>query len=364
VKTPALELLDTPPFALSQAEKRARLLPMLEALTRHHVERCAAYRNVIDRVYGGLSRLRFERLEDIPVLPVSMFKTHVLKSVPDAEVIKVLTSSGTTGQAPSRVYLDAETAQAQSAVLVRVAQHFLGKERMPMVILDHEGVVRDRNSYSARGAGILGMLQFGHRPIYALREDMSLDLEKLEAYLAAAGDRPVLLFGFTFMVWQYFVEALERAGRRLNLAGATLVHSGGWKKLQDAAVSPQVFRDRLRATTGIERALNFYGMVEQVGAVYFENPLHHLHASIYSEVIVRDPVTLEPKPDGEPGLIQVVSCLPTSYPGHSLLTEDLGVIRAVDPPGIGMGGRCFDMLGRVPKSEPRGCSDTFTARAA
>ncbi|HEX2638584.1 MAG TPA: acyl-protein synthetase [Gemmatimonadales bacterium] len=361
--SPARELLDLPPFGLSQAEKRARLLPMLRTLTAHHAERCAPYRHVLDRVFGGADRLRLERIEDVPFLPVTLFKTHTLASVPDAEVVKVLTSSGTTGQQPSRVVLDAETASVQSAVLVKVAQHFLGRDRLPMVILDHAGVVQDRRSYSARGAGILGMAQFGHRPFYALRDDMSLDEEGLRTYLAWAAGRPVLLFGFTFMIWQYLVQALERGGRRLDLAGGVLVHSGGWKKLQEAAVDPGTFRDRVAAVTGIERVINFYGMVEQVGGVYFENPKHHLQAPIYSEIIVRDPVTLAPLPDGQPGLVQVLSCLPTSYPGHSLLTEDLGVIRGVDPEGTGMGGRSFEILGRVPKAELRGCSDTFVAHA-
>ena len=361
--SPARALMDLPPFGLGQADKRARLLPMLRDLTRHHAERCAPYRKVLNGVFGGAERLRIERLEDVPFLPVSLFKTHVLSSVPESEVIKVLTSSGTTGQQPSRIFLDAETASAQSAVLVKVAQHFLGKDRLPMVILDHPGVVRDRNSRSARGAGILGMAQFGHRPFYALREDMSLDREGLLAYIEQAAGRRMLLFGFTFMVWQYLIQVLEREGRRLDLKGGILVHSGGWKKLQEAAVDPRAFRERVQAATGVEQVINFYGMVEQVGGVYFENPIHHLHAPIYSEVIVRDPVTLEPLPEGEPGLIQVLSCLPTSYPGHSLLTEDLGVIRGVDPEGTGMGGRCFEVLGRVPKAELRGCSDTFAARA-
>jgi hypothetical protein len=363
VTSPARALLDLPPFSLPQAEKRARLLPMLRELTSYHVERCVPYLNVVDRVFGGVDRLRIERLEDVPFLPVTLFKTHTLSSVPDSQVVKVLTSSGTTGQQPSRVFLDGETASVQSAVLVKVAQHFLGKDRLPMVIVDHPGVVKDRRSHSARGAGILGMAQFGHRPFYALREDMSLDQEGLDEYLSKAAGRTVLLFGFTYMVWQYLVQPLERAGRRLNLPGGILVHSGGWKKLQEAAVDPDTFRERVQAATGADRVINFYGMVEQVGGVYFENPIHHLHAPIYSEVIIRDPVTLAPLPDGQPGLVQVLSCLPTSYPGHSLLTEDLGVIRAVDPVGTGMGGRCFDILGRVPKAELRGCSDTFTAAA-
>jgi hypothetical protein len=363
VTSPARSLLDLPPFGLKQADKRARLLPMLRALTEHHAERCPPYRKVLNGVFGGAGRLRIERLEDVPFLPVTLFKTHALSSVPESEVFKVLTSSGTTGQQPSRVFLDAETASVQSAVLVKVAQHFLGKERLPMVIVDHPGVVRDRRSHSARGAGILGMAQFGHRPFYALREDMSLDEEGLLDYLEQSAGRRVLFFGFTFMVWQYLVQPLERSGRCLDLPGGVLVHSGGWKKLQEAAVDPAEFRDRVRSTTGVEQVINFYGMVEQVGGVYFENPIHHLQAPIYSEVIVRDPVTLAPLPDGQPGLIQVLSCLPTSYPGHSLLTEDLGVIRAADPEGTGMGGRCFDVLGRVPKAELRGCSDTFVARS-
>jgi len=363
VNSPARALLDLPPFGLTQAEKRERLLPMLRTLTEHHAAHCPPYRNILNGVFGGAGRLRMDRLEDVPFFPVSLFKTHVLSSVSESAVLKVLTSSGTTGQQPSRIFLDAETASVQSAVLVKVAQHFLGKERLPMVIVDHPGVVRDRSSRSARGAGILGMAQFGHRPFYALREDMSLDEEGLTAYLQQAAGRRVLLFGFTFMVWQYLVQALEGAGRRLDLQGGILVHSGGWKKLQDAAVGPDIFRRRVQEATGVEQVINFYGMVEQVGGVYFENPIHHLQAPIYSEVIVRDPVTLDPVPDGKPGLIQVLSCLPTSYPGHSLLTEDLGVIRGVDPDGTGMGGRCFEVLGRVPKAELRGCSDTFAVRA-
>jgi phenylacetate-coenzyme A ligase PaaK-like adenylate-forming protein len=363
VKSPARELLELPPYSLNQAEKRTRLLPMLKALTEHHTANCVPYSNVINRVFGGMDRLRMERLEDIPFLPVTLFKTHTLASVPETEVIKVLTSSGTTGQQPSRVFLDAETASVQSAVLVKVAQHFIGKERLPMVIIDHPGVLRDRQSFSARGAGILGMSQFGHRPFYALREDMSLNEEGLSAYLQQAAGRRVLVFGFTFMVWQYLIQPLERAGARLDLKGGILVHSGGWKKLEQASVDPRTFRERVQSATDVDQVINFYGMVEQVGGVYFENPIHHLQAPIYSDVIVRDPITLEPLPNGRPGLIQVLSCLPTSYPGHSLLTEDLGVIHGEDPEGTGMGGRYFEILGRVPKAELRGCSDTFMARA-
>ncbi len=351
-------LLETPPYSLRQPQKVQILLPRLNELTRHHYTSSDLYRNVIDRVFGGLPPDGYERIEDIPFLPVSLFKTRELRSISEEQVFKVLTSSGTTGQAVSKVYLDGETASIQAKVLVKIMQHFVGKQRVPMVILDHKGVTRNRQSFSARGAGILGMLQFGRNPFYALNEEMELDAEGLMSYLANA-QGTVLFFGFTFMVWQYFILALEQQDIKLDLPEAILIHSGGWKKLQDMAVSAEEFRQRVQATTGIQHNRNFYGMVEQVGSVYVENALHYLHAPLYSDVIIRDPLTLAPLPPGKSGLVQVVSMLPTSYPGHSILTEDLGMVYGVDHPELEMGGRYFQIMGRVPAVEMRGCSDTF-----
>lgn len=354
--SPAAELLTVPPYSLAQCDKEAMLLPKLRDLTDHHRRHCRPYADLLDRVFTGAPEIR--SLADLPFFPVALFKDHILKSVADEDVVKVLTSSGTTGQKASRIHLDKETARLQSIVLIKLVQHFIGTARLPMVILDFPGVVKDRASFSARGAGILGMAQFGHRPFYALREDLSLDLEGLRDYLQGTESAKVLLFGFTFMVWQGLVQALEQSGERVELGRGVLVHSGGWKKLQDQAVSPEQFQARLQAVTGIRSVINFYGMVEQVGSVFFENPHHCLHAPIYSDIIIRNPTTLQPVPDGQPGLVQVLSCLPTSYPGHSLLTEDIGVIRGVDDPELEMKGKYFQILGRVPKAEIRGCSDT------
>ena len=64
----------------------------------------------------------------MPYLPVSLFKWIELKSVPDEDVFKVMTSSGTTGQVPSRIYLDVETARAQTRALSSIVTHYTGPE--------------------------------------------------------------------------------------------------------------------------------------------------------------------------------------------------------------------------------------------
>ena len=61
---------------------------------------------------------------------------------------------------------------------------------------------------------------------------------------------------------------------------------------------------------------------------------------------------------GEIGVVQVLSALPESYPGHSILTEDLARVEAVDSCPCGRLGKAVSVLGRVPEAELRGCSDT------
>ena len=62
---------------------------------------------------------------------------------------------------------------------------------------------------------------------------------------------------------------------------------------------------------------------------------------------------------GEKGLIQVMSLLPKSYPGHNLLTEDEGRLLGVDDCPCGRRGVRFEVTGRAARAELRGCSDTY-----
>ena len=83
--------LETPPYSLSAAEKTARQLVRLNELTAWHYERCPAYRNILDAAFGGRRAAEAQRLEEVPFVPVTLFKEHELRSVPPAEVVKTLT---------------------------------------------------------------------------------------------------------------------------------------------------------------------------------------------------------------------------------------------------------------------------------
>jgi hypothetical protein len=86
----------------------------------------------------------------------------------------------------------------------------------------------------------------------------------------------------------------------------------------------------------------------------------HLHSSIYSEILIRDPIDFSVRSIAETGLIQLLSVIPHSYPGHSILSEDLGELTGIDNCLCGRKGKTFKVLGRIKNAEVRGCSDTYT----
>ncbi|MCB2231685.1 acyl-protein synthetase [bacterium] len=355
------ELFGIGPYSLPHDEKQALLVEHLNRLTAHHADRCAPYGRILD-AYGYRGR-SWSAIEDIPYLPISLFKEFALKSIPDNAVIKTLTSSGTTGQKVSRIFLDKETSRRQTKALAAIMQDFIGGKRLPMLILDTRNVIKDRTLFSARGAGILGLSNFGRDHLYVLDEEMRLRTEALKQFLVDHPDEPILMFGFTFMVWKHVYQELRAQDIDVDLSRGILIHSGGWKKLTDEAVDNARFKKALRDTCGIQRVHNFYGMVEQIGSIYMESDSGCFQTPVFSDVIIRDPLDWSVLPIGREGVIELVSILPHSYPGHALLTEDLGRVVGEDDSPDGRKGKYFEVLGRIPKAEIRGCSDTYAEEA-
>lgn len=343
------------PYNMGHAEKHAFLTRELDALTRWHVERCPEYAR-LTQAWGYHA---VDSYEALPFLPVRLFKEYALKSVPEEALHKTMTSSGTTGQQVSRIFLDRETSAAQSKVLARIVGDFIGKQRLPMIVLDSSAVVKNPAMFSARGAGILGFSIFARDRLYALNERMELDVDGLSAFLSKHQGEDIFLFGFTFMIWQHFCAELRRTGYHPDLSRGVLIHGGGWKKLADQHISTQQFKQELEETCGLKKVHNYYGMVEQTGTIYMECEHGHLHAPVWSDVIIRRPKDFSAAQVGETGLIQVCSLLPHSYPGHILLTEDEGRLLGEDDCPCGRKGKYFEILGRIKRAEVRGCSDTY-----
>ncbi|GAB5098686.1 MULTISPECIES: LuxE/PaaK family acyltransferase [unclassified Caballeronia] len=357
------DVLQWPVYGMPQSEKDALLGAELRRLTALHYEACPPYRAMLDKlasVRTAHGESTPNALDDLPFLPVRLFKHEQLVSVPHAEVVKTMTSSGTSGQNVSQIFLDRKTSMLQVKVLSRIVGDLIGPKRLPMLVIDCRATIANRYRFSARTAGIQGFSMFGRDVEFALDDDMSLNLERVRAWLDKHADEDILVFGFTFVVWLHLVRALEDAGETLPLERGVLVHGGGWKQLQSQAVDGATFRRRVGAITNLARVHSYYGMVEQTGSIFVECEHGHLHASAWSDIRVRDPIDFRPLQRGGRGLIQLLSTLPHSYPGHSLLSEDEGEIVGIDDCPCGRKGTYFAVHGRIQHAEARGCSDTYT----
>ena len=243
------EILQLEPYGTGREDKRRLLTDKLTELTALHAEKCPPYARMLRTV--GYDAAHIDSYEDLPFLPVRLFKEMELLSVEKSEVFKTMTSSGTTGQAVSRIFLDRVTAANQQKTLAKIVSSFTGSARMPMLIIDCPSVVKDRTKFSARGAGILGFSIFGADRTYALTDDMELDLDSVKAFLDRHKEQRILLFGFTFMIWQHFYRELLKLEEALDLSNGILIHGGGWKKLASEAVSPEEFHRRLEDVCGL-----------------------------------------------------------------------------------------------------------------
>jgi|ETNmetMinimDraft_2_1059921.scaffolds.fasta_scaffold05214_3 phenylacetate-coenzyme A ligase PaaK-like adenylate-forming protein len=349
------KIMTSPPFSITNKEKSILFNEAMRSLTNHHYQHCSKYKSIFNALKYHQDACH--SYDQFPFLPVRLFKDYKLSSINKKKIFKTMHSSGTSGQDVSKIYLDKENAFLQTKVLTKIVSTVLGNKRLPMLIIDSKSTVKDRNLFTARGAGIIGFSIFGKDITYALSENMELDIEQVKDFLIRHKNEKIFIFGFTYIIWKYFVKEILTKNYKIPQIDGFLIHGGGWKKLAHEAVDNIQFKKSVYDASGVKNVINYYGMVEQTGSIFLECSEGYLHCSIFSDIIIR-------RNDfsicdfNEIGLVQLISLLPTSYPGHNIISEDIGEIIGIDDCKCDRLGKYFIIHGRAEKAEIRGCSDT------
>ena len=349
------DFLKYDPFSLPENEKQKIFTKKINFLTNYHYNNCFEYKKI-------LNLLKFDKnkkylLEEIPFIPTRLFKLYDLISSNKKSNLKTLKSSGTSNANVSKIYLDPENVNNQIKVLTKIISNFLGKDRLPMLIIDDKKKNENPGNISAKSAAIRGFSIFGKSYEYLINNKNEIDYSKLNNFLEKYGGQKFLIFGFTIDIFNYLINKIEAKKLKSNFKNAFLLHGGGWKKLEKKKINNKLFKKKLLEKLSLKNIFNYYGMVEQTGSIFVECNCGKFITSIFSDIIIRDE-KLKKLKKGEKGLIQLFSLLPTSYPGHSILTEDIGEI--IDENGCSKckrKGKTFVVHGRAQQSEIRGCSD-------
>ncbi len=343
-------LLDKPPFA---PRDDAGFLAEMNLLSRFHLDGCLEYR----RIWPDWSPAT--DIAGLPFLHVGLFKRLLLRTTSDTvQHRRTLTSSATTGSSPSQIVLDQKSSVLQAQSSLAILREMVGPEMRPLIVLDDARSLH-RRSVTARVAAAMSLKPLASEIHFVLDESVQPPVVRWDAVREILlHHNDLLVYGFTSILWQSWTSGQFPAEVRGLLAGKRIhfVHSGGWKKLESLSVTRETFDSRLlEGLSDGSHVVDYYGLVEQVGIIYPLCEHGYRHVPRWAGIVVRDPWTMEPLANTE-GLLQSMNVLAYGAPYHNVLTEDLG--RLV--PGecsCGRAGRRFELLGRAPQVEVRGCAN-------
>jgi|TARA_B100001093_G_scaffold520510_1_gene617173 phenylacetate-coenzyme A ligase PaaK-like adenylate-forming protein len=344
------------PYALSQEKKDIWYFNKIKKLSLHHYRNCKEYKLITDKLFQKIDMAK--KIYDLPYTHVEIFKNFNLstKGRNNISENKVFESSGTSNSVKSKINLSRENAILQSLALKNILINFFKSKKKKIFFTESSDLIKNKDVHSAKSAGIQGFRQFAEEHEFLIDENQNLKIEVLKNFIDQNPEEEFFIFGFTSSVWQNLLEKLKAKNIFLKKNKGILIHGGGWKKLENKKISRRDFNENVKKIIGVSKSHNYYGMVEQTGSIYFECENEFFHTSIYSDIFFRDKNLNILKKD-KIGLIQTLSLLPVSYPGHNILTEDIGALAGIDDCLCGRKGKYFVIKGRAPNTESRGCSD-------
>jgi len=311
-------------------------------------------------VYGAFCRRRgrtpveVDRWEDVPAVPTTAFK-HVDLVVGDPDSVERTfrtsgTSRGRTARGRHRV---PRLALYRASLLSNLEAHLVPDARgLPLVSLIPHPDDAPESSLSTM-IGVLARELCGETT-WALAPDGSPDPGAVQrAVEAQAGKGGGMVLVATAFALVHLLDALEKKGRRLALPeGSRILETGGFKG-RSRVVSRDELYEAVEESMGVprHRIVNEYGMTELLSQMYepvLREPLparRRHHAPPWLKVRALDPVSLEPVPEGEAGVLAFYD-LANAGSVSAILTEDVG---SISRDGL-------HLRGRSEGAEPRGCS--------
>jgi len=322
------------------------------ALFTHQFQRNEVYQAYCRRREADPTSV--QRWQQIPAVPTAAFKETPITAFPVDRAVRVFKTSGTTGSAPGKHYLDALTLY-EAAVGSNFAEHLLPTgARLPMMILAPSPDEKPSSSLSHM-FGVVAE-QFAPRYSYYIRgTELLADALAGDIEENVRNEQPVCLLGTT-MAFVHWFEACQNQEREWQLPeGSRAMDTGGSKGL-DREIPRDELLELFELVLGIPatHVVNEYGMAE-MGSQFYDVSLKCVlegrdvvpgkHVPHWVRTAVVDPETLEELPAGETGLLKHVD-LVNRGSVIALQTEDLGHTTEA---GI-------EIVGRAPEAEARGCS--------
>ena len=267
-------------FLTKSNVKKKLFIKIMNVIHKIHFNGSKEFKLVIKK----FNSIKINQIENIPFLVARLFKEIDMKSIEKKDIFKILSSSGTSGK-QSKIFLSKSNAINQIKVLSKIFYDFFGNfSRFPMIIVDSDNIFKNRMSFSARAAAVLGFSIFGKDHFYLLDQNYNIKEKELSIFLKENKNNKIFIFGFTSLIWEKLI--LFDFKKKVDLKNSFILHGGGWKKLTKKNISNFKFKNELLKKFNIKDVHNYYGMIEQGGSIFFECSEGYFHTSVFSEILL------------------------------------------------------------------------------
>lgn len=293
---------------------------------RRQAEACAPYREYLTLI--GVEPQSVRRVEEIPFLPIRLFKTHEIycgEQPPE----EIFTSSATTGMTPSRHPM-ASLALYERAFM-EAFRRFYGDPAAWSLY----GLLP--NYLQRKGSSLVYMVD----RLIAACGSGGFYLDQYEQLLRdmAADPKPKILLGVSYALWDLAEQHAPQ------LSDTVVMETGGMKGHREE-LPKEAFHRILCEGFGVEKIHSEYGMAELTSQAYSKGE-NRFFCPPWMRVAVRD--VNDPRDirfaAGRGGL-NIID-LANYYSCAFLQTEDVGRLYA---------DGSFEVEGRIDHSEIRGCN--------
>lgn len=289
------------------------------------------YREFIQHLGRDAQSVR--TLDDIPFLPIELFKSHkVLLEGLDSALI--FSSSGTTGSSPSQHFVSDLRLYEQS--FFTGFDHFFGEVQDYVILALLPSYLERKGSSLVYMADHL-IKASGHKESGFYLDQLGELAEKLKA-LELRGQKTILL-GVSYAL----LDLIELGP--FSLKSTLVMETGGMKGRRKEMVKEELHRV-LSAGFGVEEVCSEYGMTELLSQAYSLGK-GRFSCPPWMRIMVRDPEDpFQIQAHGRTGGINVID-LANVNSCSFIATQDLG--RSYPD-------HSFEILGRFDHSDIRGCN--------
>ena len=296
------------------------------SLFRHQAEHCAPYAEYVRLL--GVNPAEVQRVEDIPMLPIEIFKSHKVYCG-EREPQMIFTSSATTGMVQSRHYV-ADIALYERAFMEAFRCFYGEPKECSIYALLPSYLEREGSSLVYMAERLIA--ECGGGGFYLN------DYEKLLRDMAR-DDNPKILLGVTYAL----LDLAENFAPKLE--NTVVMETGGMKGRRKELPKSELHKI-LCSAFGVERIHSEYGMAELMSQAYsFGEGL--FRTPKWVKVLVRDVNNPFARLDaGRRGGLDIID-LANRDSCAFIATQDMGICYA---------DGSFRIEGRISQSDIRGCN--------